>query len=180
MLSDVHNVTAQAVEPSPAALLDTLHQGAFDVLHLSCHGQASHDDIDQSELIIADRPGAAPNTADPVVVTARTVRSEAELEERGPLVFLNACESGRLAPSLTAWGGWPLTFWERGAGAFVGTSWPVRENPAGAFAQGFYEKLLDGGTLAQAAGAARQRAKALGDSSWLAYKVYGQPSTTMS
>jgi CHAT domain-containing protein len=90
-------------------------------------------------------------------------------------VFLNACETGRIGAVLTAWGGWPNVFLRAGAGAFVGSSWAVRDKPAGVFATAFYNSLLDGGTLAEAASAARAEAKKLGDVSWLAYKVYGHP-----
>lgn len=102
---------------------------------------------------------------------AKQVGAEADLRGRQPLVFLNACESGRLGASLTEWDCWPKTFWERGAGAFVGISWPVRENPARVFAEAFYEALLGGRTLGEAAGAAREAAKPLGDASWLAASI---------
>jgi len=109
-------------------------------------------------------------------IDATTVRSEARLDARHPIVFLNACESGRLGRSLTAWSGWPRTFWDAGAGAFIGTSWPVRDVPARAFCDAFYGSLLNGDTLASAASAGRAAAKAKGDATWLAYKVYGRPA----
>jgi len=108
------------------------------------------------------------------------VRGEAKLKARAPLVFLNACETGQQAPSLTDWGGWPKTFWEAGAGAFVGTSWSVRERPAAAFSEAFYTSLLKGDTLAGAARAARTAAKAIGDASWLAFVVYGHPMAQLT
>ena len=77
---------------------------------------------------------------------------------------------------LTAHGGWPNVFLRAGAGAFVGTSWAVRDKPAAAFAAAFYETLLGGRTLAAAATVARAAAKQLGDASWLAFKVYGHPN----
>jgi CHAT domain-containing protein len=90
-------------------------------------------------------------------------------------VFLNACETGRVGAVLTAWGGWPNVFLRAGAGAFVGSAWAVRDKPAATFAKAFYDALLAGETLASAASAARAAAKALGDASWLAFKVYGHP-----
>jgi CHAT domain-containing protein len=107
-------------------------------------------------------------------VDALTVRQVCHLA-RHPLVFLNACESGRIEPSLTTWGGWPSAFLKAGAGAFVGISWPVHEKPAAAFTEVFYEAVLDGETLSDAATAARSAIKDMGDASWLAYKVYGHP-----
>jgi hypothetical protein len=170
-----YKIQPTAIEPAIDKVLDALNRPDFDVLHIACHGEASHDDIARSTLIIGDRPGE-PNQPRPITIDSRTVSAEAELWDRKPLIFLNACESGRLGASLTEWGGWPKTFWERGAGAFVGTSWPVREKPARVFAETFYKSLLGGRTLAEAAGDARAAAKELKDASWLAYKVYGHPN----
>jgi hypothetical protein len=157
------------------ALLDLLGAPDFDVLHIACHGAGKHEDIERSALIIGDRKRLT-GEVDPIAVDATTVREEASLWQRTPLVFLNACESGRVGAGLTEWGGWPHTFWETGAGAFVGTSWSVRDVPANKFSEAFYNGLLDGETLAEAAHRGREAAKALGDGSWLAYKVYGQPA----
>jgi len=123
--------------------------------------------------VIGDRQ--TPQGPQPVTLDATTVRRTARLEERTPLVFLNACETGDQGASLTDWGGWPRAFCETGAGAFIGTSWSVRERPATTFATAFYDAMLDGRTLAEAAGAARSAAKQLGDASWLAFVVYGHP-----
>jgi hypothetical protein len=155
------------------AFFDTLEEGDFDVLHLACHGQSDHQAIDSASLLIGDLTDAAGNGV-PVSVDALTVRQEGRLAPDS-LVFLNACESGRLGPSLTTWGGWPAAFLNAGAGAFVGTSWPVRDVPAAAFTEAFYEALLEGQTLSDAAKAARSASRGMGDASWLAYKVYGHP-----
>jgi CHAT domain-containing protein len=71
--------------------------------------------------------------------------------------------------------GWPNVFLRAGAGAFVGSSWSVRDKPAALFCQTFYDALLNDRMLYEAASAAREAAKQLGDASWLAYKVYGHP-----
>lgn len=173
-LAQQRGIAATAIPPDPDRVYDALNAPDFDVLHICCHGQAAHDDIEQSVLYLGDR--LRQGVAEPFVVDATTVRSEARLEARHPIVFLNACESGRLGPSLTAWSGWPRTFWDAGAGIFVGTSWPVRDVPARAFCEAFYGALIDGRTLAAAASEGRSAAKASGDATWLAYKVYGRPA----
>jgi len=163
-------------EPIPGtydAFFDALEEGDFDVLHLACHGRSDHEAIDSATLLIGDLINAA-GKGEPVSVDALTVRQEGRLASDS-LVFLNACESGRLGPSLTTWGGWPTAFLNAGAGAFVGTSWPVREKPAAAFTRAFYEALLEGETLSAAATTARNAIRNMGDASWLAYKVYGHP-----
>jgi len=173
-LMQQHGIAAVPLAAQLDSVYDALHAPDFDVLHVCCHGKADHDDIEQSALIVGDRMhDGAP---EPLTIDATTVRSEARLDARHPIVFLNACESGRLGRSLTAWSGWPRTFWDAGAGAFIGTSWPVRDVPARAFCDAFYGSLLNGDTLASAAGAGRAAAKAKGDATWLAYKVYGRPA----
>jgi len=165
-------IVPRAIPATYEAFRGALAAGDFDVLHVACHGLSPDDDLSRAVLVLGDEVG--PGGPRPVQVDATTLEGFAQLAERRPLVFLNACESGKLGPSLTAWGGWPASFLRAGAGAFVGTSWAVREKPARLFAETFYGALLDGVPLAEAALRARNAAR-LGDGSWLAFKVYGHP-----
>lgn len=169
------SITADAIPPSRDALYDALADGNFDVLHISCHADASHQSIEGASLIIGDEVRPGETQPHQIEIDTLTVEAEAKLRSNRPLVFLNACETGRMGPVLTQLGGWPIVFLRAGAGAFVGTTWAVRDKPAAAFASAFYEALLDGKALAEAASVARTSAKALGDASWLAFKVYGHP-----
>jgi hypothetical protein len=169
------SIAADAIPPSRDALYDALADGDFDVLHISCHADASHQSIEGASLIIGDTTRPGETQPYQIEIDSVTVEAEAKLRGRRPLVFLNACETGRTGAVLTQLGGWPIVFLRAGAGAFVGTAWAVRDKPAAAFARAFYGTLLDGKTLAEAASAARASAKALGDASWLAFKVYGHP-----
>lgn len=145
------------------------------MLHISCHAESLHQSIERASLIIGDETPSGSNQSRLVEVDTITVEAEARLKQRRPLVFLNACETGRIGAVLTAWGGWPNVFLRAGAGVFVGSAWAVRDRPAAIFSTAFYNALLDGKILADAASAARASAKALGDTSWLAFKVYGHP-----
>lgn len=167
-------IKAKAIAGTRDAFYETLAKGDFDVLHVSCHAEATHQSIERASLIIGETT-ALGDKAQLVEVDTITVEAEARLRQRRPLVFLNACETGISGPVLTAWGGWPKVFINKGAGAFVGTAWPVRDKPAAAFSTAFYNALLEGKTLTEATNAARAAAKAFGDASWLAFKVYGHP-----
>ncbi len=171
-------IAPRLIPSDPEKIYEALGSPDFDVLHISCHGSTALDEIERTQLIVSDR--RIGQEIRPVTIDTTTVRGEAKLKARAPLVFLNACETGQQAPSLTDWGGWPKTFWEAGAGAFVGTSWSVRERPAAAFSEAFYSSLLKGDTLAGAARAARTAAKAIGDASWLAFVVYGHPMAQLT
>ncbi len=170
-----HGTRIKNIETGREAFYDVIADGDFDVLHISCHAQSEHQSMERASLILGDEttPGASKPRL--IEVDTETVKAESKRWGRRPLVFLNACETGRVGAVLTDWGGWPNIFLRAGAGAFVGTSWAVRDIPASAFAKAFYAALLNGKTLAEAASEARSAAKALGDSSWLAFKVYGYP-----
>lgn len=171
-------VPVDALEPDPGAVLDALEDPDFDAVHFACHGTSDLSDIEASSLVLSDRE-TADGTVRPVVLTPTDLAGAANLGERRPLVFLNACQSGRHAPVLTDLGGWPKAFLEAGAGAVMATLWSVHENPAVSFAETFYRRLLEGATLADATGDARQEAKAQGDATWLAYTAYGSPSARL-
>jgi len=170
-----HGITPTAIAATRDAFYDALASGDFDVLHISCHAESPHQSIERASLIIGDETAPGESKPRSVEVDTITVEAEARLRARRPLVFLNGCETGRVGAVLTAWGGWPNVFLRKGAGAFVGAAWAVRDKPAAVFSTTFYNALLDGRTLADAADAARVAAKKLGDASWLAFKVSGHP-----
>ena len=170
-----HGITPEEITNTRDAFYDALADGEFDVLHISCHAESAHQSIERASLSIGDETAPGESKPRVVEVDTITVEAEARLGQRRPLVFLNACETGRVGAVLTAWGGWPNVFLRKGAGAFVGTSWAVRDKPAALFSTTFYNELLGGKSLAEAASAARAAAKKLGDASWLAFKVYGHP-----
>jgi hypothetical protein len=170
-----HGIRPLAIPATRDAFYDALAKGDLDVLHISCHAESPHQSIERASLILGDETPAGDSKPRLIEVDTITVEAEARLKSRRPLVFLNGCETGRTGAVLTAWGGWPNVFLRAGAGAFVGSAWAVRDKPAGAFSTEFYNALLAGSTLAEAASAARASAKKLGDASWLAFKVYGHP-----
>jgi hypothetical protein len=170
-----YGIKPAAIAATRDAFYDVLAKDDFDVLHISCHAESPHQSIERASLIIGDETVPGDGKPRLVEVDTITVQAEARLKGRRPLVFLNACETGRIGAVLTAWGGWPNVFLGAGASAFVGSAWAVRDKPAAAFSTAFYNALLGGQTLAEAANEARASAKKLGDASWLAFKIYGHP-----
>ena len=81
--------------------------------------------------------------------------------------------------SLTNVGGWAAQFLQAGAAAFIGTYWSVYDRPAHEFAQALYGRLLGGMPLGLAAREARGAIRSLGDPTWLAYTVFGNPLATV-
>lgn len=171
-------VRTSRIDPDPLTIYEALQNPEFDVLYIACHGQTNLEDIELTTLSVGERVLAS-NQVELLNIDATTVGGVASLRDRRPIVFLNACETAQQTTSLSDWGGWPRTFWEAGAGAYIGTSWSVLEQPAIAFATAFQAALFDGQTLSRAARTAREEAKKSGDSSWLAYVVYGTPSARL-
>lgn len=150
-----------------AALTALIERGHAGLLHFACHNAFTGDG---SCVAMADGP------FDPVdLASAAQLRS---LRRDHPLVFFNACRSAGEIDWFGASLGWAPQFLRAGAGAFVGTLWPVRSHSALRFAEAFYDRLItDGQPLGQASLAARRAVRDQdGDPTWLAYAVYGSPA----
>jgi type VI secretion system protein ImpC len=151
------------------ALRELFEQGDFDVLHLASHGGfGGTTAADASGVLLDDGIFTAaelsPRMAGPVRLCS-------------PLVFFNACHSGRLGFSLTRLGAWGAHFVHMGCGGFVGALWPVTDQAALAFARAFYELLSERYPIGEAVRVSRQRVHELfpNDSSWLAYRCFADP-----
>ncbi|WP_244190512.1 CHAT domain-containing protein [Streptomyces caeruleatus] len=153
-----------------AALTALIEDGHAGLLHFACHNAFTGSG---SCVTMADGP------FDPIdLASAAQLHT---LRPHRPLVFFNACRS---AGEINWFGeslGWAPQFLTAGAGAFVGTLWPVRSQSALQFAEAFYDELIaNGQPLGHASLAARQTIRDVhgGDPTWLAYAVYGSPAAT--
>ena len=97
------------------------------------------------------------------------------MSSTNPLIFLNSCRTAGAAPQFMRTVGWADQFMAAGAGAFIGTLWPVRSSSASAFAEAFYRELIGGASLGAASRQARLSIRRDDDPTWLAYSVYGDP-----
>jgi hypothetical protein len=153
-----------------AALTALIKGGRAGLLHFACHNAFTGTG---SRVTMADGP------FDPIdLASAAQLRT---LRAHRPLVFFNACRSAGEIDWFGESLGWAPQFLNAGAGAFVGTLWPVRSRSALQFAQTFYDQLITyRQPLGKASLAARQTTRDLhdGDPTWLAYAVYGSPAAT--
>ncbi|MEU6371194.1 SCO5717 family growth-regulating ATPase [Streptomyces sp. NPDC046931] len=154
-----------------AALTALIKGGHAGLLHFACHNAFTGTG---SCVTMADGP------FDPIdLASAAQLRT---LRTHRPLVFFNACRSAGEIDWFGESLGWAPQFLTAGAGAFVGTLWPVRSRSALQFAETFYDQLLTHRQpLGKASLTARRTTHDLhgGDPTWLAYAVYGSPAATV-
>lgn len=122
------------------------HAGSAAILHFAAHALSNEEEPDYARLSLA------PGGDDDGLLHAYEIR---ELRLPGSLVILSACESagGRLLA-----GEGPLSlsraFLQAGAGAVIGTLWPVGE-ATGKLMETFYRELARGQPLSAALRSAR-------------------------
>ncbi|WP_159029232.1 CHAT domain-containing protein [Streptomyces viridochromogenes] len=150
-----------------AEIQSRLDEGLGGLLHFACHNAFTEAG---SQVTMADGP------FDPIDLA--TAQGSRALGDTRPLVFFNACRSAGQIDWYAASLGWAPQFLEAGAGAFIGTLWPVRSDSALAYADAFYTHLVtDGLPLGEASMKARQAIRNHGgDPTWLAYALYGSPA----
>ena len=153
-------------------LLPALFPCVFDTLHFAGHGMASR-------------------SANPDLGTLELDGDEAldavDIPRFGfgdvhPLVFLNACHSGKGGPRPTGIGGLAKAFVDAGAAAIVGCHWAIADDMAELFAGELYRLLLAGQPLGEAGRQARHllRRQKPEDPTWIAYSIFGQPLASCS
>ena len=152
-------------------------KGGFELLHFACHGEAESGAIWDAGLLMTGKMRSGKYVKD--LMTPDQVTSFANFhseEGRRPVVFLNACQTGRTGPQLTGLGGFAKAFLEKGAGAFIGSLWSVGDTAALHFAEKFYQTILmKDKSFAEAVVKARKYAKDKEDVTWLSYVAYGHP-----
>jgi hypothetical protein len=164
----------RSVEKIPAnvtELMAAMSEGKHDIWHFSGHGGFRDPDPNRSGMVLENRETLTPEHISGVVEN---------LGLTNPLVFLNACQIGKSAMSLTGIGGWAAKFLQAQAGAFIGAYWSVYDQAAHDFAKEFYGRAFGGVPLGKAVQEARLAIRPLGDPTWLAYTVFADPYAVIS
>jgi hypothetical protein len=145
--------------------------GKVQAIHVAAHGNFKSDNPDESPITLQGGEELFP----------RDMQGSwlAPLRQERPILFLNACHSAQVGFSLTGLGGWASTaVRELRVSAFIGGLWEVNDDLASQIAVSFYDNLRRDMTLGEAFHAARMliRDKNPGNSTWLAYSLYGDPN----
>jgi hypothetical protein len=172
---------AKPLDLSSSQLVAALSEHeSVDFYHFAGHGDADAQRAAQDARVMLKGEVIGQNYH-PEYLEERQIRTRLNFIGSGtrPVVTLNACRAGRASWNLTKVGGFAKSFVDRGAGVFVGALWEVGDGQARRFTEAFYEGLRANQTLSEAATSARLKAKEAGESTWLAYVVYGYPHATV-
>jgi len=162
------------VEPlqprSAADVLSSFAAGSAELFHFATHGRLSAKTPAVADIVLG-----RDNLEVTDLVGDRILDG---LSGKAPLVFINACHSGRRASGLTQLEGWADRFIELGCSAFLGANWEVRDDLAAQFAMTFYDALQAGCKAAEAVQQARAAIRNADpdNSTWLAYTLFGHPN----
>jgi pimeloyl-ACP methyl ester carboxylesterase len=160
-------------EAKKATLLERFRSGEYDVVHYAGHA-----------FFDRQRPARSG-----ILCNGREVLSGADLAGIGnlpSLVFFNACEAGRIRSAaqrkrrdldidkrLQRSVGIAEAFLRGGVANYIGTYWPVGDEPAKTFGATFYNALLSGQTIGQALLDGRTKVRQLSSVDWADYIHYG-------
>jgi CHAT domain-containing protein len=167
-----------AVELAPATkdtVLEFLKNGEAHIIHFSCHGKSS-EDANVGEILLEDGPLSA------FELESREIRFGLPAKCH-PLVFINACESGRTGLTLGGVGGLASAFVDISCGAVIGTLWSVDDKDAFDVVQMFYSYLLEAKEPLSIADIMRKIRKEFDRQkrdTFLAYTFFGDPHATVA
>jgi len=156
------------IEPRFSTVTEALATGRYDAWHFSGHGKHHGPDPNRWDICLDDQS------------TLRPEDLNAAISNMGfphPLVFFNACHTGRAGFSLAGVGGWSKQLLDLGVGAFIGTHWAIGDHYAKEFALAFYKYFLSGVPIAESVRQARLylHKRFPGDPTWLAYTIFAHP-----
>lgn len=167
-----------AIELTPATkdkVLEFLKSGEAHIIHFSCHGKSS-EDANLGALQLEDGSLSA------FELESREIRFGLPAKCR-PLVFINACESGRTGLTLGGVGGLASAFVDISCSAIIGTLWSVDDKDAFDVVQIFYGSLLGARgplSIADIMREIRNEFSRQKRDTFLAYTFFGDPHATVT
>ena len=168
----------EQIDPTSSDVRQFLANRATDcaLLHFACHGRTQQNTTISSDLLLTSQVNDH-GTELPDALTWQDVFANADFGPGGgPLVFVNACQTGREGSGIAGPTGFASAFLRpdsrRGAAAFIGALWSVDDTLAAQFAAKVYDGLANNLSLGRAVAEAREVCKTNNDFTWLAYSVY--------
>ena len=165
-------VATLTVEHSAEKTRTSLAQAGAGAFHL-CVPLAFDAEAGTTQLLLADGP-----TAPGAVIADRDNGHEGAI---GPLVTVSPPTTDA-APAMRVTGiaGLAAPLLRSGALATLGPLWSVPEAPLATFHGAFQDALAQGDSLGRAVHAGRAAVRDGGDPHWLAFALFGDPSTRIT
>lgn len=153
-------------------VLEILSGGLTQLVHFAAHGSL-RDDGGIAAIELTDGLLKAEDIVGNLV--------ESGLRSATPVVFMNACHSGRQVIGLTRPDGWVERCIDLGCRGFLGANWEVNDQLAATFAIEVYNRLVRREPIAAAVRRARQllRSQDPANPTWLSYSLYAHPNMTL-
>lgn len=167
-----------AIKLTPATkdnVLGFLQDGEAHIIHFSCHGK-SFEDANVGEILLEDA------TLSAFELESREIRFGLAAKYH-PLVFINACESGRTGLTLGGVGGLASAFIDISCSAVIGSLWSVDDKDAYEVVQMFYSRLIETNkplSIADTMQEIRKEFLSRKKDTFLAYTFFGDPHATIS
>ena len=165
-------------EPTRVAEAEDLYErikaGDFDLFHFAGHTTGNDPSSPGSLELSGD---------DAFTLDLMEAVPDESMQRFHPVIFLNACGSADTGGGQTLFDHWARAFIKRGAGAFIGSLWNIRNATANKFGVEVYKSVRAGEavTLGQAVDLARKRSvRDPSDPTRLAYALYGKDDAQIS
>lgn len=170
------NLNGEAIEPGDFEPLEQkFGERSVALAHFACHGETG---AGGKQVLDLESGGKL----EPHQIQAMPGLSGA-VADRAPLVFVNACEAGRVRPALVGADGFATAFARAGATCVIAPLWNVDDGIAHDLATQLYDRLRADPelTVANALRTLRDNAYSNGGAdSWAAYCFFGDPLTTVA
>lgn len=178
-----------------AAVVGALFLRDWRIVHISGHGALPDHDADDCT---PNPPGCTParrtatRSRGGVVLSDKAFLGADEISAMRivpALVFVNCCHLGNLEAGKRTLppGDMPRyaasvaeALIRKGVRCVLVAGWAVDDDAARAFAESFYQRLIEGRRFIDAVADARAVARAKGGNTWAAYQCYGDPNWTLT
>ena len=163
------NIEIIQTKPERLEILDLLSDKIVNLLHFACEGTYRELYPDDSYIQLLDYE-----------LKAKDV-SVKNLRKAKPLIFMNACQSGRTDYTYSGIGGFAKAFLDIGALAFIGTIWKIPDELSMKFSDEFYRNIFEKGmSLGESLRETKRNLSTLNNPAWLAYSLYSFPLTRIT
>ncbi len=158
------NVEILSIRPGRLETLDLLSDKVINLLHFAC--DSTYDELypDDSYIKLSDDE-----------LKAKDIGVK-NLRKGKPLIFMNACQSGRADYAFSGVGGFAKAFLDVGALAFIGTIWKIPDELSMRFSEEFYRNVFEKNmSLGESLRETKQKFSTLKNPAWLSYSLYSFP-----